>query len=51
MTTLLLIFAALCSGLFFMLYGRKRRFPDYQRVAEEVRRNERKLTQYYIAES
>ena len=36
------------KGFVETLYGRKRRFPDYQRVAEEVRRNERKLTQYYI---
>lgn len=35
-------------GFVETLYGRKRRFPDYKSVSSEVKRNERKLMQYYI---
>lgn len=35
-------------GFVETLYGRKRRFPDYKTVSSEVKRNERKLMQYYI---
>lgn len=35
-------------GFVETLYGRKRRFPDYKRVAAEVAKNEGRLMQYYI---
>ncbi|MEK4970672.1 DNA polymerase [Cytobacillus sp. FSL R7-0696] len=36
------------NGYVETLYGRKRRFPDYEKVATEVKRNENRLMQYYI---
>lgn len=39
------------TGYVETIFGRKRRFPDYKRVAAEVKRNERKLMQLYIERS
>lgn len=36
------------KGFVETLYGRKRRFPEYKKTAQEVTRNERKLMGYYI---
>lgn len=36
------------NGYVETLFGRKRRFPEYKKVAAEVKKNERKLMQYYI---
>lgn len=36
------------AGYVETLFGRKRRFPEYKKVAAEVKKNERKLMQYYI---